>query len=105
MEIQAFKSELVKHILATESKDLLDKFWATLKLEEKDFWLEFTDAQKPEVEIGLKQIENEETEDWDDFFRRNSWEFAYRDLTDDSIFIVTLFDNRQIYNNIGPGRK
>ena len=39
MEIQSLKSEFVKNILATESKDLRDKFWATLKLEEKDFGL------------------------------------------------------------------
>lgn len=57
MDIQALKSELVKYILATDSKDILDKLWTTIKREEKDFWLELTDAQKREVEIGLKQIE------------------------------------------------
>lgn len=71
MDIPALKTELVRHILATENKDLLDKLWTTLKREEKDFWLELTDAQKREVEIGLKQIENGETEDWEDFLKRN----------------------------------
>ncbi|MEX2593416.1 MAG: hypothetical protein WD426_11630 [Anditalea sp.] len=68
MDIQALKSELVKHIMATENKDLLDKLWVTLKREEKDFWPENMGPQNHEVDIGLKQIENEDTEDWDDIF-------------------------------------
>ena len=70
MDTQALKSELVKSILATESKELLDKLWNVLKKEDKDFWLELSDAQKREVEIGLRQIENGETEDWEDFLKR-----------------------------------
>ncbi len=70
MDIQALKAELVKQILATESKELLDRMWNLLKREEKDFWLELTDAQKREIEIGLKQIENGQTEDWDDLMKR-----------------------------------
>jgi len=70
MDIQALKAELVKQILATESKELLDRMWNLLKREEKDFWIELTDAQKREIEIGLKQIENGQTEDWDDLMKR-----------------------------------
>jgi len=70
MDIQALKAELVKQILATHSKELLDRMWNLLKREEKDFWLELTDAQKREIEKGLEQIENGQTEDWDDILKR-----------------------------------
>lgn len=39
---------------------------------DKDFWAELTDAQKKEVELGLKQIQQGQTEDWDDFRKRVS---------------------------------
>lgn len=70
MDIQALKAELVKQILAKHSKELLDRMWNLVKREEKDFWLELTDAQKREIEIGLEQIENGQTEDWDDLMKR-----------------------------------
>ena len=62
MDIQTIKSELVKGILQTNSKELLDKLYSTFKAESKevDFWNELTDAQKAEVELGLKQIKNGE---------------------------------------------
>ena len=72
MDIQALKLELVKYILESESKELLDKVYSTLKIEENDFWNELTESQKKEVEIGLKQIESGETEDWEDFLKRVS---------------------------------
>ena len=69
MDIQALKAELVKQILATESKELLDRMRHVLEREQKDFWLELTDAQKREIEKGLEQIESGQTEDWDDFMK------------------------------------
>ncbi len=72
MDIQAIKLELVKQILATEREDLLDKLLTIVKQEEKDFWNDLSDAQKREVEIGLRQIETGETEAWDDFLKRVS---------------------------------
>ena len=72
MDIQALKLELVKQILELESKELLDKIYATLKREEKDFWLEMTDDQKEEVEIGRRQVQNGETEDWETVLERLS---------------------------------
>ena len=65
MDIQALKIELVKQILESESKELLDQIYSTLKREEKDFWIELTDDQKEEVEIGRRQVSNGETEDWE----------------------------------------
>ena len=72
MDIQALKIELVKQILESESMELLHHIYSTLKREEKDFWLELTDDQKMEVEIGRRQVQNGETEDWENVFERLS---------------------------------
>ncbi|NQV52841.1 MAG: hypothetical protein HQ500_06640 [Flavobacteriales bacterium] len=72
MDIQALKLELVKQILESESKELLDKVYYTFKREEKDFWLEMTDDQKQEVEIGRRQVKNGETEEWETVLERLS---------------------------------
>jgi len=70
MDIKALKLELVRQILATESKVLLDKMLKILKKEEKDFWAELSEDQKMEVEIARKQIEKGEFEDWDVVYKR-----------------------------------
>jgi hypothetical protein len=74
MDIQSIKSELVKGILQTNSKELLNKLYSTFKAESKevDFWYELTDAQKAEVELGLKQIKNGEYIEFDDFLKKVS---------------------------------
>ncbi|MAY84347.1 MAG: hypothetical protein CMP59_09475 [Flavobacteriales bacterium] len=74
MDIQSIKSELVKGILQTNSKELLNKLYSTFKAEstEVDFWNELTDAQKAEVELGLKQIKNGEYIEFDDFLKKVS---------------------------------
>lgn len=72
MDIQTLKIELVKQILELNSKESLDKVYAILKREEKDFWLELTDDQKIEIEIGRSQIKNGETEEWQTVLERLS---------------------------------
>lgn len=72
MDIQALKLELVKYILESESKELLDQIYTTLKREEKDFWLEMTDDQKEEVNIAKRQVKNGDTEDWETVLDRLS---------------------------------
>lgn len=73
MDIQSLKLELVQQILELESKELVSKLLLTLKKEDKDFWSDLSDEQKLEVDLGLKQIRNGETVDWDTFLRRVSW--------------------------------
>ena len=72
MDLQSLKLELVRKILDLESKEVISKLFQTLKKEDKDFWLELTETQKEEVELGLRQIENGETEDWETFVKRVS---------------------------------
>ena len=73
MDLQGLKLELVRQILDLDSKETVSKVYALLDKEKKDFWVELTEAQKKEVEIGLKQIEIGQTEDWNDFLERVSW--------------------------------
>lgn len=72
MDIQALKIELVKQILHIESEELLNRIQKTLKVQNKDSWIELTDAQQREVEIGLKQIERGETISLEDFLKKVS---------------------------------
>ena len=70
MDIRALKIELVKQVLESESKELLNQIYSALKNDEKDFWDELTDDQKEEVEIGKRQVSNGETEDWENVRER-----------------------------------
>ncbi len=72
MDIQSLKIELVKRILNTDSTDLIRKLYGVLGKEDKDFWLELSADQKAEIELGIKQLNNDETEDWDSFLKRVS---------------------------------
>lgn len=70
MDIQALKIELVKEILASERKELLDKIYAALTGDESDFWLELTADEREEVRISREQIRNGESEEWTDIYDR-----------------------------------
>ncbi|KAB2814219.1 hypothetical protein [Phaeocystidibacter luteus] len=74
MDIQSIKAELVKGILQTNSKELLDKLYSTFKAESKgvDFWNELSDEQKSEIEIGLNQIKNGESIELEEFLKKVS---------------------------------
>lgn len=65
MDIRTLKIEIVKQILESESKELLDKLYSTLNREDSDFWTELSSDQKEEIEIGRRQVRNGETEDWE----------------------------------------
>lgn len=58
--------------MATESEDLLKRLYSEMKIENKDFWIELTVAQRREIEIGLKQIERGETIALEDFLKKVS---------------------------------
>jgi len=70
MDIQTMKLELVRQILKLESRDLVNSLLLTLKKEDKGYQQDLSDAQKREIELGMSQIQNGETEDWDGFLRR-----------------------------------
>ena len=70
MDIQALKIELVKEIVSSESKELLDKIYTALKGDKADFWLELTADEQEEVRISREQIKNGNSEDWTDIYDR-----------------------------------
>lgn len=72
MNLQALKKDILHRIIETENEDTLLKISHVLNVGKKDFWDDLTENQRKEVEIGLKQIESGETEDWEDFFERAS---------------------------------
>lgn len=72
MDLKALKLELLKHILQSESQELLDKLLKTIKKEEKDFYTELSEEQKQELEVARNQIKNGQVEDWEAVYLRIS---------------------------------
>lgn len=70
MDIQALKKDILHRLLEVESEELLIEISELLNIKKNDFWDDLTKGQKNEVELGLKQIDNGETEDWEDFLKR-----------------------------------
>lgn len=72
MDIQNLKIELAKIILQTESKELLTKLHKLLTGNaDTDFYTTLSDREKKEIEIGLQQVKEGETESWDEFLKRS----------------------------------
>lgn len=72
MDIQSSKIELVRMILNIENPKLIARLSEFLKRETQDFWEELSEIEKKEIEIGLKQLENGERIDFDDFLKKVS---------------------------------
>ena len=72
MDLQSSKIELIKLILNVENESLINKLKDVLKSEKRDFWSELSDNQKAEIDLGIKQIKEGKTEDWNDFLKRIS---------------------------------
>ena len=72
MSIHALKGKLVNAILKTHSEKLIRDLYSVLEKEENDFWLDLTEDQKKEVELGLDQIKKGETVSLEDFLKQVS---------------------------------
>tara|TARA_B100000780_G_scaffold257049_1_gene206619 strand:- start:2954 stop:3178 length:225 start_codon:yes stop_codon:yes gene_type:complete len=74
MDIHSLKLELLKAIIQTNSEDMLNKLYSTFKSESKssDFMDDLSESQKAEIELGLKQIENGDYIEFDDFLKKVS---------------------------------
>lgn len=70
MDIQASKEELVKMILDLEDSKLIDKLRKLITKEKKDFYDEFTEDQKLEIQYGIEQLDRGESISWADFKTR-----------------------------------
>ena len=70
MDIQASKEELVKMILDLEDSKLIDKLRKLITKEKKDFYDEFTEDQKLEIQYGIKQLDRGERISWEDLKKK-----------------------------------
>ncbi|KGO93248.1 hypothetical protein [Flavobacterium subsaxonicum] len=70
MDIQASKIELAKMILDLEDSKLIEKVRKLLTKEKKDFYDEFTEDQKLEIQYGIEQLDRGERISWEDLKKR-----------------------------------
>lgn len=67
MNIQAEKLELVRMILDTDNPGLLTAIKRIfLHSEKKDFWMELSEEQKKEIQLGIEDIDNGNIVDFED---------------------------------------
>ena len=72
MDIQASKLELVKLIVNIDNGKVIDKILRVLKSEQEDFWLELSEIEKEEIQIGIKQLDSGKRISIDDFLAKVS---------------------------------
>ncbi|MCW4470675.1 hypothetical protein OGH69_17015 [Flavobacterium sp. MFBS3-15] len=70
MDFQATKEELAKMILESDDSKLIDKVRKLLFKEKKDFYDEFTEDQKLEIQYGIDQLDRGERVSWEDLKKR-----------------------------------
>ena len=68
MNIQAEKLEIMKMVLDTDNPGILNSIKKLFKKEaDADFWETMPQNQKDEILLGIEEIENGETVDYEDF--------------------------------------
>nr|WP_322625207.1 hypothetical protein [uncultured Flavobacterium sp.] len=67
MDIQATKIKLAKMILETEDISLIEKMDALANTETSDFYDDFTEDQKLEIQYGIEQLDKGESMTWEEF--------------------------------------
>ncbi|MCF8236312.1 MAG: hypothetical protein K9G67_16020 [Bacteroidales bacterium] len=72
MNIQTEKIEIVKMILETDNERILKSIKNIFKKEGRtDFWNSLTPEQKKEIELGIEEIDQGETDDYDEFMKNH----------------------------------
>ena len=67
MDFQTSKIELAKMILDLEDSKLIEKLRKLVIKEKKDFYDDFTEDQKLEIQYGIEQLDRGERISWEDF--------------------------------------
>jgi hypothetical protein len=71
MNIQAEKIEIMKLIMGTEDPFILESVKNLFKKDPgSDFWATLSQDQKDDILQGIKDIENGEVTDYEDFMRK-----------------------------------
>jgi hypothetical protein len=72
MDIQTEKLEIMKMILETDNPGILDSIKKIFKKENSvDFWETLSQDQKDEIRMGIDEIENGETIDYEDLIKKH----------------------------------
>ncbi|MBU2651866.1 MAG: hypothetical protein KKA81_13130 [Bacteroidetes bacterium] len=72
MNIQAIKLEIMKLILETDNPMILESIRKLFKKEPSpDFWETLSSEQKEDILQGIKEIENGEIVDYEDFMKKH----------------------------------
>lgn len=72
MNIQAEKLELVRMILDTDNPNILSSIKRIFTSSKKvDFWDGLPQSQKDEILMGIEEIENGETTDYEEFMKKH----------------------------------
>jgi hypothetical protein len=72
MNMQAEKLQLMKLILETKNPKILKSIKNLFFQEDKvDFWNSLTDEQKEEIDLGISEIENGESLDYETVVRKH----------------------------------
>lgn len=72
MNIQASKIELVKLILNIENSTIINKMLDMLKNDETDFYLELSETEKEEINLGIQQLDKGQRISLEDFMKKVS---------------------------------
>jgi hypothetical protein len=71
MDIQAEKIEIMKLILETDNPNILESVKKIFRKDKTtDFWETLTQEQREDILQGIRDIENGEVIDYDDFMRK-----------------------------------
>ncbi|MCF8308531.1 MAG: hypothetical protein K9I68_05925 [Bacteroidales bacterium] len=71
MNIQAEKLKIMKQVLETDNPRILSSIQKIFERElEDDFWNYLSQSQKEEIKTGLREIENGEIADYEDFMKK-----------------------------------
>jgi CTP:phosphocholine cytidylyltransferase-like protein len=72
MNIQAEKLEIMRMILETDNPKIITSIKKIFnKSAEKDFWETISQSQKKDILMGIKEIENGDIVDYDDFISKH----------------------------------
>ena len=59
-------------IVNIDNQNIINKLLMVLKSEEEDFWLELSDQDRQEIELGISQLDSGQRISLDDFSKKVS---------------------------------
>ena len=72
MNLQGAKLELMKLIISINDESVIEKMLAALRSGSDDFYIQLTDSQREEIQIGIKQLDTGNRTSLEDFLKKVS---------------------------------